>query len=48
MAIQRAEELMQQIKDLRKEIQNAKTEDAQKYSSELIARCQRSFRCEKL
>ncbi|MHC4453664.1 MAG: alanine--tRNA ligase [Planctomycetota bacterium] len=36
MIIQRAEELMQQIKDLKKDIQNAKTEDAQKYSSELI------------
>ncbi len=38
MAIQRAEELMRQMKDLRKEIQNAKTEDARKYSSGLIAR----------
>jgi alanyl-tRNA synthetase len=36
MVIQRAEELMQQIKDFKKEIQKAKAEDAQKYSSELV------------
>ncbi len=37
MVIQRAEELMQQIKDFKKEMQKAKKEDAQKYSSELVA-----------
>lgn len=36
MVIQRAEELMQQIKDLKKEIQNTKIEDARKHSSVLI------------
>ncbi|MFQ5686440.1 MAG: alanine--tRNA ligase [Candidatus Scalindua sp.] len=37
MAVQRAEELMQQIKDLRKDVQKAKKEGAREFSSELIA-----------
>lgn len=37
MAIQRAEELIQQTKDLRKDVQKSKKEGVQKYSSDLIA-----------
>lgn len=37
MAIQRAEEMIQQIKDLRKDVQKEKKEGARKYSSDLIA-----------
>ena len=37
MAIQRAEELMLQIRDLRKDVQKAKKEGAREFSSELIA-----------
>ena len=37
MAVQRAEELMLQIRDLRKDVQKAKKEGAREYSSELIA-----------
>ncbi|MBS1258315.1 MAG: Alanine--tRNA ligase [Candidatus Scalindua arabica] len=37
MAVQRAEELMLQIRDLRKDVQKAKKEDAREFSSELIA-----------
>jgi alanyl-tRNA synthetase len=36
--IQRAEELMQQIKDLRKDVQKAKKDDVQKYSSDFISK----------
>ncbi len=37
MAVQRAEELMLQIRDLRKNVQKAKKEGAREFSSELIA-----------
>jgi len=37
MAVQRAEELMLQIRDLRKDVQKAKKEGAREFSSELIA-----------
>jgi alanyl-tRNA synthetase len=37
MAVQRAEELMLQIRDLRKDVQKAKKESAREFSSELIA-----------
>ena len=41
MAVQRAEELIQQVKDLRKDVQKSKKEGVQKYTSDLIANAKR-------